>query len=77
MTLYEITCSVICVNTAFQSGNLEQNFSHTPNNTETKNNTITCTGLSEKSGILVHFLTKLNHNPVHVVLIYVSFAVSR
>lgn len=61
VTLHDLTCSIICVNTALQSGNLKQNFSCPPNNTETKNNMITCTGLSENSGILVHFLPKLDH----------------
>lgn len=61
VTLYDLTCSKCCVNTALQSGKLKQNFSHPPNNTETKNNMITCTGLSEKSGILVPFLPALDH----------------
>lgn len=79
VTLYDLTCSIICVNTALQSGNLKQNFSRSSSNTETKNNMITCTGLSEESGIPVHFLPKLDHKElsVRVVLIYVSFAVSR
>lgn len=41
VTLYDLTCSIICVNTALQSGNLKQNFSRSSNNTETKNNMIT------------------------------------
>lgn len=61
MTLYDLTCSIICVNTALQSGTSEQHFSSLPNNTETNNSIITYAGLSEKSGILVHFLPKLDH----------------
>lgn len=61
VVLYDLTCSIIFMNTALQLCKLKQIFSLSPNNTETKNNVITCKGLSEKSGIVIHFLPKLDH----------------